>query len=377
MRKVRSLIKTIKKSPTKGSNHVHSPVKVAKSPSADRRSATSHDAAKVAESAAAALGLWAPRALDGKNVLHFACNPVVSRIAVPVVQQLLPHCHDKSHSLDAQDCMGDTPLMAAVRQGDIGTVQLLLAAGADLLRQNNFGDTALHIGSRLGHTAICMLLMEHDRKQNQGNNCRWSGQQAHLRSERLLTRVRNKLGKLPSIEQLPPVSKVDTITAQVRNAQENTAKALVKKRGHESTVEKVGDHREHRKHGDLPVQREGRSKFADVGKVQEIGEHRSAGMTLPYSPLESMGMGTTDTVGSQVVPKDTCVSTVQLLAAADDVVQGPSVNAKSTSEFRAGTRSAEFATHVWTGSGLDAAEAAVDEAFRCILTRCRVPTKHE
>ena len=106
------------------------------------------------------------RALDDKNALHFACDPQSdewlpgTRKHLAVIRHLLKHVQDKGRSLDAQDGAGDTPLMVAARQGDLEAARLLLAAGAAAAAANAFGDTALHIGCRLGHAGFWALLQE-------------------------------------------------------------------------------------------------------------------------------------------------------------------------------------------------------------------------
>jgi hypothetical protein len=112
-----------------------------------------------ADSGAAGAAVASPRTLDisepdplaGSTVLHFACNPTIGtqpRAHLPVLRLLLSH--GAIEIIDVQNNVGDTPLIVAARQGDVGGCMLLLESEADPSIRNRFGDTALHVACRLG-----------------------------------------------------------------------------------------------------------------------------------------------------------------------------------------------------------------------------------
>jgi ankyrin repeat protein len=53
-------------------------------------------------------------------------------------------------------------MLAAVNSGDAKLVEKLLASGADVNTQDGWGDTLLHMVSRLGDTEICKVLLQSD-----------------------------------------------------------------------------------------------------------------------------------------------------------------------------------------------------------------------
>ena len=57
---------------------------------------------------------------------------------------------------------GQTPLMAAARNGHIGAVRLLLEAGADVNAANAKGQTALMGAAQSGHIEAVRLLLDAD-----------------------------------------------------------------------------------------------------------------------------------------------------------------------------------------------------------------------
>lgn len=56
---------------------------------------------------------------------------------------------------------GDTPLIVASRQGDLKTVQTLLASGVDVNASNEKGTTALMAASKEGHADVIKALATH------------------------------------------------------------------------------------------------------------------------------------------------------------------------------------------------------------------------
>jgi ankyrin repeat protein len=88
----------------------------------------------------------------GVNLLHWAT--ITNRAAV------IPELARSGVDINAIDDAGFTPLMyaATIDFGDTGTLEALLAAGADRTIRNNSGRTALQQARRLGHTQLANLL---------------------------------------------------------------------------------------------------------------------------------------------------------------------------------------------------------------------------
>ena len=63
-------------------------------------------------------------------------------------------------SINSQDSLGETPLHYAVQEGNLILVMELLENHANTNSQNKNGDTPLHIACRYGHSAIMMKLLE-------------------------------------------------------------------------------------------------------------------------------------------------------------------------------------------------------------------------
>ena len=66
------------------------------------------------------------------------------------------------------------PVNAAIKEGHIEVVELLLAAGADVNQAGDYGDTPLHCASGKGHTEIVKLLLAAGADVNQANNSGWT-----------------------------------------------------------------------------------------------------------------------------------------------------------------------------------------------------------
>ena len=72
-------------------------------------------------------------------------------------------------TVNAQNFVGDTALMYAVRDGDVEMVELLLEKGAKINAQNFVGDTGLMNAVRDGDVEMVELLLEKGAKINAQN----------------------------------------------------------------------------------------------------------------------------------------------------------------------------------------------------------------
>ena len=61
---------------------------------------------------------------------------------------------------NTQDNEGRTPLHLAALKGDIGTVKVLISAGADIHALNEEGATPLHLAAKGGHSEVVRILIE-------------------------------------------------------------------------------------------------------------------------------------------------------------------------------------------------------------------------
>ncbi|CAK9107535.1 unnamed protein product [Durusdinium trenchii] len=59
-----------------------------------------------------------------------------------------------------QEALGETPLIKAVRQTDVRTVQYLLEHRSNPNEKDNFGETALMEAAAVGHPQLCKILLE-------------------------------------------------------------------------------------------------------------------------------------------------------------------------------------------------------------------------
>jgi ankyrin repeat protein len=93
----------------------------------------------------------------GLSVLHHA---ILTERSEDVVEALLRHGATPNSVYEN----GDTPLIDAVRQGNVDVVELLLDHGADLAARDRNGQTALDIASDLGLDSIARVLQQHEEK---------------------------------------------------------------------------------------------------------------------------------------------------------------------------------------------------------------------
>ncbi len=127
-----------------------------------------------------------------------AGNPAVGtqpRAHLPVLRLLLNH--GAGEFVDAQNDVGDTPLIVCARQGDKDGLLLLLEAGAQPSIRNQFGDTALHVAARLGHADLIASLLEWKGVDTEATNClgKTAGQIANGRVRGLILAAGTASGK--------------------------------------------------------------------------------------------------------------------------------------------------------------------------------------
>jgi len=84
-----------------------------------------------------------------------------------------PGDDENAHKLNKQ-WGGLTPLMFAARQGDLGSVQALLEAKADVNEKSEFGWTALLVATQNRYYKIGLYLLEHGADPNIQNEGGWS-----------------------------------------------------------------------------------------------------------------------------------------------------------------------------------------------------------
>lgn len=105
---------------------------------------------------------------EGCSALFDACTPEVRNVpeTLKIMRLLIERGADVNVVYTGKDTLlrmktGDTPLILAARQPNMGeAVKLLLAAGADVNACNAHGDTALSIAAGQGHGEIAALLRQ-------------------------------------------------------------------------------------------------------------------------------------------------------------------------------------------------------------------------
>jgi len=97
------------------------------------------------------------------NQAHAVLNFAVWSGDVDVVETLLVYGDGRAHScLETRDYIGDTPLMASSRSGNVNCVELLLRNGACLHSRNSQdGSTPLILASRQGEAGCVKSLLAH------------------------------------------------------------------------------------------------------------------------------------------------------------------------------------------------------------------------
>lgn len=92
---------------------------------------------------------------NGATVLHYVAQRNASFGNTP---EFVEHLVNEGLNVNAQNIHGDTPLIYAVRHGNIEVIQSLLNANADPTIANGFGESAVTIAQRYGHTEIIDLI---------------------------------------------------------------------------------------------------------------------------------------------------------------------------------------------------------------------------
>lgn len=74
-------------------------------------------------------------------------------------EKMMRALHGAGANVDLADATGETPLMAAARNGHEGAAKLLVGTwGADRMVKNKAGETAEQIATRLGHTKTARVI---------------------------------------------------------------------------------------------------------------------------------------------------------------------------------------------------------------------------
>ena len=73
----------------------------------------------------------------------------------------------KGADLNARDCRGSTPLIAAAEFASLPVLELLVEAGADVPTGNQYGRSALHNAAKREDPAVTKFLIAHGARLNQ------------------------------------------------------------------------------------------------------------------------------------------------------------------------------------------------------------------
>lgn len=92
---------------------------------------------------------------NGNTALHYVAQRDASFGNTP---EFVEHLVNEGLNVNAQNIHGDTPLIYAVRHGNIEVIQSLLNANADPTIANGFGESAVTIAQRYGHAEIIDLI---------------------------------------------------------------------------------------------------------------------------------------------------------------------------------------------------------------------------
>ena len=73
----------------------------------------------------------------------------------------------KGADVNARDCRGSTPLIAAAEFAGLPVLELLVEAGADVPAGNHYGRSALHNAAKRDDTEVTKFLIAHGARLNQ------------------------------------------------------------------------------------------------------------------------------------------------------------------------------------------------------------------
>jgi ankyrin repeat protein len=88
---------------------------------------------------------------DGSLAVHHAAN-------LGMLKALSAIIHKLPEMIDARDGSGNTPLIAAASNNQVGAIQLLLRANADRTIRDSEGKTALDVALAEGHQEAAAVL---------------------------------------------------------------------------------------------------------------------------------------------------------------------------------------------------------------------------
>jgi hypothetical protein len=90
------------------------------------------------------------------------CNTLLHEAARTGCGSVVLHLIDLGHIVDCIDtCVSKvTPLLVAIKAGNLDAVEIIMRAGASLYHTDVRGDNALHYGAR-GGSRMCKLLLRH------------------------------------------------------------------------------------------------------------------------------------------------------------------------------------------------------------------------
>lgn len=96
--------------------------------------------------------------INNRTPIHAACYNGFDECIKPIVMLATI---DKQRLLESRDKHGRTPLMVAVEQGHLNTIDYLIGHNIDLNLVDNYGCTSLHRAAALGYDECCNLLIKH------------------------------------------------------------------------------------------------------------------------------------------------------------------------------------------------------------------------
>ena len=111
------------------------------------------------------------RLKDGTNIQRYGKSPLLNFVAQEGSCDLLECLLDGGADIERREPYGDTPLVAAARNGNNECCELLINRGANIeARCSAIGDTSLIAASIRGETSTCKLLLRRGANINACNN---------------------------------------------------------------------------------------------------------------------------------------------------------------------------------------------------------------